>query len=144
MAAPGAASSSRWQRRSGCRFTRWVLERRPATCGRSMRGISHAGWWGRSFRRPPGHSVQFKRRAVEFLGPLYLDQHGEAFLVGVAVLFGLDQAGPDRLIDRAGLVDLGGAVKAGNAAFGQDAVGAKLGLAEVDRHFGPVGQVVGG
>src|SRR5262245_59889689 len=82
--------------------------------------------------------LQVERISAEVLGAFDHDQDAIAFLLGVGFLLGLDQALPHRVIDGTGLVDLGGAVKPGNAAARQKAAFAQRRLAEEDRDLGAV------
>src|SRR5260370_42463531 len=63
--------------------------------------------------------LERQRLAGQILGTFDRDQHGVALLVRVALFFRWDQAPPHLVVDRAGFVDLGGAVEAGDAAARQ-------------------------
>ena len=84
-------------------------------------------------KRAASGSGKRERFAGEVLGALDLHQHGEAFLLRIAVFLGLDQALPNLVIDRARFMDRGRAVEAGDAAIRQRAALAQLRLAEEGR-----------
>ena len=96
--------------------------------------------------RPPSGDPARRYSSVsgfppEILGALHLDQHAKALLVRIAVLLGLDQALPDLVVDRPGLVDARRAVEARDAAGRQQSELAQLDLAQEHRDLGAVGQV---
>ena len=107
---------------------------------RAGRNPANYMWWRPGFRVSP----RVSGNAVQILGALHLDQHGEALLVGVAVLLGLHQPAPDLLVLRAGFHHLRRAIEPGDAALRQHAVGAQLRLAEIHRDLCAVVQRCGG
>src|SRR2546427_1943528 len=78
-------------------------------------------------RRPPrfprqrniDSPLEVEWSAVEIFCPFDLDENAESFLLGVAILLGLNQARPNLFVDCAGRVDRRGSVEAGDAALGQ-------------------------
>ena len=100
----------------------------------------------RSDPRRPGsqRSIELERGSVEFFGPLDLNQDRVPLFIRVAVLFGLDEAAPDLLVDRPRPIDLGPAVEPGDAALWQNPFLAQLRLAEINRELGSVGEVLVG
>src|SRR4051794_20672481 len=95
-------------------------------------------------RYTPRGSVELQRFAVEILGSLDLNQHGEPGLVGIAVLLRLDQTLPYLLVDRSGSVDLGTPVEAGDPALRQNPLLPQLRLAEEHGEPRAVGQIGAG
>src|SRR5262249_51689869 len=53
--------------------------------------------------------------SAQIFRPLHLDEHAEALLLRIALLLRFDQPLPDLLVDRAGLADFRGSVKARDA-----------------------------
>src|SRR5437660_3126285 len=85
-----------------------------------------------------------ERLSAQILGALHLDQHAVALLLRIAAFLRLDQAFPDFVVDRAGLVDARRAVETRNAARRQQAELAQLGLAQKHRDLAAVLEVLGG
>ena len=71
-----------------------------------------------------------ERHPAKVFRSLNFDQHAKTFLVGIAILFRLNESIPDFLIDRSGFMNRGDSVKTGDAAFWQNAVFAQLRLPE--------------
>src|SRR5438874_4467525 len=92
----------------------------------------------RGRRRRSEHASKLERLAVQVFGALDADQHRVAFLLRIALLLGRDQALPDLVVDRPGLVHFRRAVEARDAALGQQARFAQRGLAHEDGDLGAV------
>src|SRR5260370_32683427 len=87
---------------------------------------------------PEIRSVENEGLSGQILGAFDGNQHRVALFFRVAILLRLYQPPPDLLIDRPGLVDLGGAVKAGDAAPRQYPFFAQRRLSEIDRQLAAV------
>src|SRR6478672_1026073 len=137
-----ARSRSRSARPMTCRTRRartptWKRARPRGRSSWSCRAANH---------RSTAHACNSnrERRAAQVLRPLHLDQRAKALLVRIAFLLGLDQALPDLLVDRARLVDPGGAVEARDPATRQKPRLAQRRLAEIDRDLGAVCEMARG
>src|SRR5215204_4495850 len=89
-------------------------------------------------------SIEAERRAIEFFGPLHLDQNRKAFLIGITILLRLDKPRPDFVVNWSRFKQPGGSVESRDPTFWQDPVGTKLRLAKVDRHLRAISKIFRG
>ncbi len=85
---------------------------------------------------------ELKSRALEIFRSVDFDEDTESFLLRIAILFGLNQTVPDLLVNEAGLVNRGGAIKPCDSTFRQNPRFSKLRFSEKDRNVRSVLQVL--